>query len=70
MWLQVPNTENNELYEKYRVLAENEEGVCFVGRLASYKYFNMDQAPAITITTTTTTTMTVTVTVTITITKP
>ena len=25
------------------MLAEKEEGVCFVGRLASYKYFNMDQ---------------------------
>ena len=40
----VPNPKNNELYEKYRDLAEKEEGVCFVGRLASYKYFNMDQA--------------------------
>lgn len=25
-------------------MAEKEPGVCFVGRLASYKYFNMDQA--------------------------
>lgn len=40
----VPNPTNNELYEKYRDLAEREEGVAFVGRLASYKYFNMDQA--------------------------
>jgi UDP-galactopyranose mutase len=42
----VPNPKNQELYEKYRALAEKEEGgkVCFVGRLASYKYFNMDQA--------------------------
>lgn len=42
----VPNPKNQELYEKYRSLAEKEEGgkVCFVGRLASYKYFNMDQA--------------------------
>mmetsp|Transcript_59575 Transcript_59575/g.159263 ORF Transcript_59575/g.159263 Transcript_59575/m.159263 type:complete len:178 (-) Transcript_59575:75-608(-) len=42
----VPNPENQALYEKYRALAEKEEGgkVCFVGRLASYKYFNMDQA--------------------------
>ena len=29
---------------RYRALAEKESGVCFVGRLASYKYFNMDQA--------------------------
>merc|ERR1719190_250329 len=40
----VPNPANTALYEKYRALAEKEEGVCFVGRLASYKYFNMDQA--------------------------
>lgn len=32
------------LYEKYREMANKEEGVVFVGRLASYKYFNMDQA--------------------------
>lgn len=40
----VPNPENRELYAKYAAAAEKEEGVCFVGRLASYKYFNMDQA--------------------------
>ena len=40
----VPNPKNNELYEKYKALAEAESDVCFVGRLASYKYFNMDQA--------------------------
>ena len=40
----VPNPANRELYEKYQALAEKEEGVAFVGRLASYKYFNMDQA--------------------------
>merc|ERR1712113_1287643 len=42
----VPNPENQALYEKYRALAEKEESskVVFVGRLASYKYFNMDQA--------------------------
>jgi UDP-galactopyranose mutase len=33
----VPNPANNELYEKYRALAEAEPGVAFVGRLASYK---------------------------------
>ena len=32
------------LYEKYKAMANKEEGVAFVGRLASYKYFNMDQA--------------------------
>merc|ERR1711988_1296386 len=40
----VPNPENHALYERYRALAEAESSVCFVGRLASYKYFNMDQA--------------------------
>merc|ERR1712048_723451 len=42
----VPNPANQALYEQYRALAEKEETqkVCFVGRLASYKYFNMDQA--------------------------
>ena len=40
----MPNPDNRALYEKYKEMAEKEPGVCFVGRLASYKYFNMDQA--------------------------
>jgi len=40
----VPNPRNQELYAKYQSLAVKEPGVTFVGRLASYKYFNMDQA--------------------------
>ena len=40
----VPNPENQDLYRKYQKLALEEENVLFVGRLASYKYFNMDQA--------------------------
>lgn len=40
----VPTKKNQELYERYRELAQKEQDVCFVGRLASYKYFNMDQA--------------------------
>ena len=43
----VPNERNRQLYSKYAELAETEEkknNVYFVGRLASYKYFNMDQA--------------------------
>lgn len=40
----VPNVENKELYKKYQEMAEKEEGVTFVGRLANYKYFNMDDA--------------------------
>jgi UDP-galactopyranose mutase len=43
----IPNKRNDDLYNKYRELAEMEEknnNVYFVGRLATYKYFNMDQA--------------------------
>ena len=40
----VPNEKNQELYKSYQKLAENEENVVFIGRLASYKYFNMDEA--------------------------
>lgn len=43
----VPNPRNLALYERYRSLAEQAErtgDVHFVGRLANYKYFNMDQA--------------------------
>jgi len=42
----VPNKKNLELYEKYKILAKNEESknIFFVGRLANYKYFNMDEA--------------------------
>lgn len=40
----VPNDENKNLYKRYQEMAEKEEGVRFVGRLANYKYFNMDQA--------------------------
>ena len=43
----VPNPKNHGLYERYKELALEEEkrnNVYFVGRLASYKYFNMDKA--------------------------
>jgi len=40
----VPNEENKSLYRRYQELAEKEANVTFVGRLANYKYFNMDQA--------------------------
>jgi UDP-galactopyranose mutase len=40
----VPNKKNMDLYEKYRDFALNEKGVHFLGRLANYKYFNMDTA--------------------------
>jgi UDP-galactopyranose mutase len=40
----VPTKKNQELYDKYKALADKEENVYFVGRLANYKYFNMDEA--------------------------
>lgn len=42
----VPRPENNELYKKYQALAESTPGVHFVGRLATYRYYNMDQVVA------------------------
>ncbi|NJW51543.1 UDP-galactopyranose mutase [Salinimicrobium oceani] len=40
----VPNARNREIYEKYKAEAEQLEDIYFVGRLANYKYFNMDEA--------------------------
>jgi len=40
----VPTTENQTLYQKYKELADKEVNVVMLGRLANYKYFNMDQA--------------------------
>jgi len=40
----VPNEKNRQLYEKYKKLATMEQNVYFIGRLANYKYFNMDAA--------------------------
>ena len=42
----VPRTENTAIYNKYKALAEATSGVHFVGRLATYKYYNMDQVVA------------------------
>jgi UDP-galactopyranose mutase len=39
----VPTPENAKLYERYAADAEAEAGVTFVGRLATYRYYNMDQ---------------------------
>ena len=38
----VNDDKNNELADKYRKLASNEENVIFGGRLAEYKYYDMD----------------------------
>ena len=42
----VPRPENAALYEKYRELTKVETRVHFVGRLATYRYYNMDQVVA------------------------
>ena len=39
----VPRPENAALYAKYKALADATPGVTFVGRLATYRYYNMDQ---------------------------
>jgi UDP-galactopyranose mutase len=40
----VPNPDNEAIYQRYREQGDKLSGVHFVGRLANYKYFNMDQA--------------------------
>jgi hypothetical protein len=42
----VPRPENAELYKKYQALTAETPNVHFVGRLATYKYYNMDQVVA------------------------
>jgi UDP-galactopyranose mutase len=39
----VPRPENEALYKRYEALAQATEDVWFVGRLATYRYYNMDQ---------------------------
>lgn len=38
----INDEKNNMIYEKYKKLAEKEENVIFGGRLAEYKYYDMD----------------------------
>jgi UDP-galactopyranose mutase len=42
----IPRPENTEVYNRYKKLADNTRGVHFAGRLATYKYYNMDQVVA------------------------
>ena len=39
----VPRPENQALFKRYEALADATRGVTFVGRLATYRYYNMDQ---------------------------
>ena len=43
---QVPTAANADLYAKYQALAGETENVQFLGRLATYRYYNMDQVVA------------------------
>ena len=47
----VPRPENAEIYKKYQQLAATITNTYFVGRLATYKYYNMDQVVAQALTT-------------------
>ncbi len=47
----IPRPENAEIYAKYKQLADAEKDVHFVGRLATYRYYNMDQIVAQALTT-------------------
>lgn len=39
----IPRPENQALYKQYEALARERSDVTFVGRLGTYKYYNMDQ---------------------------
>jgi len=42
----IPNADNEALFKRYEALAEAETEVFFIGRLAQYRYYNMDQVVA------------------------
>lgn len=42
----IPSDESEALFKRYQALAEKEDHVTFVGRLAEYRYYNMDQVVA------------------------
>ncbi len=47
----IPTQENDLLYKKYEAAAEREKNVTFLGRLAQYRYYNMDQVVGAALTT-------------------
>ena len=47
----VPRPENDQLYKKYAAMANQLTNTYFVGRLATYRYYNMDQVVAQALTT-------------------
>ncbi|WP_202966974.1 UDP-galactopyranose mutase [Chryseobacterium sp. Leaf180] len=42
----IPRKQNHEIYAQYKRLADETPDVYFTGRLATYKYYNMDQVVA------------------------
>lgn len=42
----IPRLENEELYQRYKSLADDQGNATFIGRLAQYRYYNMDQVVA------------------------
>lgn len=42
----INNDKNNQLYEKYKQLAEQDKNIIFGGRLGQYKYYDMDKVIA------------------------
>jgi UDP-galactopyranose mutase len=47
----IPRPQNAALYQRYKALADATPGVHFVGRLGTYRYYNMDQVVAQALTT-------------------
>jgi UDP-galactopyranose mutase len=47
----VPAPENQLLYKRYEALAAEERAVTFVGRLALYRYYDMNQVVALALST-------------------
>jgi len=39
----IPAPDAQAVYQRYAGLADSEKNVSFVGRLATYRYYNMDQ---------------------------
>jgi UDP-galactopyranose mutase len=42
----IPSDESEALFQQYKSMADEENNVTFVGRLAQYRYYNMDQVVA------------------------
>jgi UDP-galactopyranose mutase len=46
----VPTDITAQLYTRYRQLADQETNVSFIGRLGTYRYYNMDQVTGMALT--------------------